>query len=157
MTSEVIPCRLAAGNYRLHEDLSIVFNERHDVRVTLDINDQDPLTRVPLLVGVFQNIQDVTPFNVKHNFLKRDASGLLEQTVLFGTPGEVLHSTNVVQCVLFVNTYLTLSISGGAKRRPLHVVVGHLLLVVAKLLLTGDAAATKSTYPARLLPTCPRE
>jgi hypothetical protein len=58
---------------------------------------------------------------VKHDFLERDASSLPKQPVLFGAPGEVLHSTNVVQRVPFVNTRLTVrwnEVLGGLMTNP---------------------------------------
>ena len=85
----------------------LVFDERHDVRVTLNIDDHDSLTRVLLLIWMLQDIEDVTPLDVKDHFLKRNASGLLKQPILFRVPGEVLHRTNVVQRVPFVNICLT--------------------------------------------------
>lgn len=56
----------------------LVFDERHDVRVTLNIDDHDSLTRVLLLIWMLQDIEDVTPLDVKYDFLKRNASGLLK-------------------------------------------------------------------------------
>ena len=56
----------------------LVFDERHDVRVTLNIDDHDSLTRVLLLIWMLQDIEDVIPLDVKYDFLKRNASGLLK-------------------------------------------------------------------------------
>ena len=95
----------------------LVFDERHDVRVTLDINDHELLARVLLLVGVLQDIEDVAPLNMEYDFLKRNASGLLKQSVLLRAPGKVLHNTNVVQRVPFVNTGLTVRVQRTTPRR----------------------------------------
>ncbi len=48
----------------------LVFDERHDVRVTLNIDDHNSLTRVLLLIWMLQDIEDVTPLDMKNDLLK---------------------------------------------------------------------------------------
>ena len=103
----MVPRRLTTWDDRLQKDLSVVLDERHKVCVALDIDDHNPLTRVFLLIGVFQDIEHITSFDMENNFLKGNASRLLKQPVLLRAPREILHVTNIVQRVPIVNARLT--------------------------------------------------
>lgn len=69
-------------------------------------HDKDPLIPVFLLVGMFENIQEVTSRYMEDNFLETNAAISLKPLVLRFIPREVLHMVVRLACVPFRHTNL---------------------------------------------------
>jgi hypothetical protein len=66
--------RLPAGHDRLQEDRLVVLDERHEVHELIATHHEDALAGVALGVRVFQDVEQVTAFDVEHDILEADAA-----------------------------------------------------------------------------------
>jgi len=63
------------------------------------------------LIRMFKDIHQAFPRNAEYDIFERDLSLGFEFFVLTQVPIEQLHDTNVIYCVLIVNTFAFLSMS----------------------------------------------
>jgi len=73
-------------------------------------HNENTLASVPLLIGMFQDIQDIAMLNVKKDFLERNTAFRMQLLILLGVPVEAFHMTIVAQCVpngITLEGYLT--------------------------------------------------
>jgi hypothetical protein len=88
---QVLLCRLPTGNDRLQDDQLVVFDEGNEVHVVVTLYDEDPLTAVSFLVGVFKDVQRMSSFDEEDDFLEPDGSLGLQCLVL--RPSQVKYFT----------------------------------------------------------------
>jgi len=62
-------------------------------------NYENTLSFVTVLIGMFQNIQDIAVLDMKEDLLKRNTAFGPQVIVLVGVPVKALHMAIIAQCV----------------------------------------------------------
>ena len=81
----------ATGNKRFEKDFVVIFHERHDARITFDVDNKKPLPRILSRVGMFQDVQQSIVCQMKYNIFKSDATLLPQPFILLVVPIERFH------------------------------------------------------------------
>jgi len=92
---QIVPRCFAAWDDGLQKTTFSGFNERHEIRISFELDNEDPLMGVPNLVWVFQHVEQVAIFDGLDDVLERDPPFDLESLVLRLTSAKQLVARSV--------------------------------------------------------------
>jgi len=87
----VVTLVFATGNDGFQEQVIVRFDIRNEMHITGDSDNKDSLAWVPILIGMFQRIQELAGFDRDYNRLEAKLSIRDELRILLRAPSERLH------------------------------------------------------------------